>query len=76
MDRDTFDGTMRVLKNRKPFRSFTVSLMDGDRLQVDHPDAVAIRDGVALFVRPGGVPAIFDCEAVAQVIGELVTNTE
>jgi hypothetical protein len=39
---------------------------------VDHPDALAVRDGVALFVGPGGVPAVFDHEGVAQVIGDLV----
>jgi hypothetical protein len=32
---------------------------------VDHPDAVVVRDGVAIFVGPGGIPAIFDHEGVA-----------
>jgi hypothetical protein len=41
-------------------------------VKVDHPDALAVRDGVALFAGPGGVPAVFDHERVAQVIGDLV----
>ncbi len=48
MDRDTFDSTIRTFKHRTPFRPFTVSLVNGERLEVDHPDALAIRDGVAL----------------------------
>jgi hypothetical protein len=72
MDRDTFDSTIRTFKHRTPFRPFTVSLVNGERLEVDHPDALAVRDGVALFVGVGGIPAVFDHEGVAQVIGDLV----
>ncbi len=72
MDRDTFDSTIRTFKHRTPFRPFTVSLVNGKRLAVDHPDALAVRDGVGLFVGPGGVPAVFDHERVAHVIGDLV----
>jgi hypothetical protein len=72
MDRDTFDSTIRTFKHRTPFRRFTVSLVNGERLEVDHPDALAVRDGVGLFVGLGGLPAVFDHEGVAQVIGDLV----
>ena len=71
MDRDTFDGAIRTLKRRTPFRPVTVAMVNGDRLEVDHPDALAVRDGVALFVGPGGVPVIFDHEGVSQVVGDL-----
>jgi hypothetical protein len=72
MDRDTFDTTIRTFRQRRPFRPFTVSLVNGERVEVDHPDALVVRDGVALFVGPGGVPAVFDYEGVDQVIGDLV----
>ena len=38
MDRDTFDATIRAFKHRAPFRPFTVAMIDGDRLEVDHPE--------------------------------------
>jgi hypothetical protein len=41
MDRDTFDSKIRTFKHRRPFRSFTISLVNGERLEVDHPDALA-----------------------------------
>lgn len=72
MDRTTFDDTIRTFKHWTPFRPFTVSLVNGERLKVDRPAALAVRDGVALFVAPGRVPAVFDHEGVAQVIGDLV----
>jgi hypothetical protein len=71
MDRDTFDGALRILKHRMPFRPFVVAMVNGDRLDVDYPDALAYRDGVALFVASGGVPVLFDHEGVSEVIGDL-----
>jgi hypothetical protein len=74
VDCETFDATIRTFKHRAPFRPFTVSLVNGERLEVDHPDALAVRDGVDMFVGPGGIPAIFDHEGVAQIIGDLANR--
>ena len=71
MDRDTFTETIRAFKNRTPFRPFTVVTVSGNRQEVDHADALAVNDGVALFAGPGGVPVIFDYEGVSEVIGDL-----
>jgi hypothetical protein len=70
MDRNTLDGALRTLKHRKPFRRFVVAMVNGDRLEVDYPDALAYRDGVALYAA-GGVPVLFDHEGVSEVIGDL-----
>ena len=40
MDRDTFSGTIGAFKHRIPFRPFTVAMVNGDRFEVDHPDAL------------------------------------
>lgn len=71
MDQETFEGTIKAFKHRRPFRPFTVATVDGDRHEVDHPDALAVRGGIALFAAPGNVPVIFDHESVSQVIGDL-----
>jgi hypothetical protein len=75
VDRDLFDQTIRAFKHRKPFKPFTVSMESGDRLEVDHPDALAIRDGQALFIGPGSLPSIFDHESVNRVIGDLAEQS-
>jgi hypothetical protein len=49
--------------------------VNGERLEIDHPEAVVVRDGVGLFVGPGGVPSVFDHEGVAQVIGDLANRS-
>jgi len=74
MDSEKFTETIRAFRNRTPFRPFTVALVNGDRHEVDHPEALALREGLALFAAPGSVPVIFDIfdhESVSQVIGDL-----
>ena len=71
MDRDTFSDALRAFKHRTPFQPFTVAMVNGDRFEVDHADALAVRGGIALFAGPGNVPVIFDNEGVSQIMGDL-----
>ena len=71
MDRETFTATIRAFKHRTPLRPFTVVTVSGNRHEVDHPDTLAVKDGVAVALGPVGVPIIFDHEGVSEVIGDL-----
>jgi hypothetical protein len=71
MNRETFAGSIRAFKQRTPFRPFTVVTVSGGRYEIDHPEAILERDGVALFAGPGGIPVIFDHEGVSEVVGDL-----
>jgi len=70
MEAGHFERSLRAFQRRVPFRPFTVALVHGDRFQVDHPEALVLRDGVAVFIAAGGVPTLFDRTSVSQVIGE------
>ena len=72
MTAENFDKALEGLKQREPFHPFTVALVNGDRFEVDHPGALLVRDGVAIYLGPGGVPVIFDHEGVSQFIGDLM----
>lgn len=69
MTAENFEQVLEGLLQRQPFRVFTVELHDGKQFEVDHPRATVIRDGVAVFIAPGGVPVWFDHESVNQIIG-------
>jgi hypothetical protein len=69
MTAENFDTLLRGLQDRKPFRVFTVELHGGERFEVDAPNALVVRDGVAVFVAPGGIPHWFDHDSVNQLIG-------
>lgn len=68
MKPENFDRSLRAFQRRQPFRSFSVELVIGDRFEVDHPEALVVRDGVAVFVAQGGIPNLFDHESVSQLI--------
>jgi hypothetical protein len=75
MTSEHFDRTFRAFQKRAPFKVFTVELVSGQRFQVDHPEALVLRDGVAVFVAKGGVPVLFDHEGVSQVLGEAMQQS-
>jgi hypothetical protein len=68
MEASAFEQSLRALARRKPFRSFTVELVSG-RVQIDHPEALIVRAGIAVFISASGVPTLFDHESVSQLIG-------
>jgi hypothetical protein len=69
MTADNFMSVLEGLRQLQPFRVFTVELHGGHRFEVDHPGALVVRDGVAVFIAPGGVPIWFDHESVNQIVG-------
>jgi len=75
MTAEHFDRSLRAFQKRAPFKAFTVELVSGHRFQVDHPEALVLRDGVAVFVAKGGVPVLFDHEGVSQVLGEPIQQS-
>jgi hypothetical protein len=75
MTADNFEQTIQAFHERTPFRPFTVVLISGRQFEVDHPKALIHRDGVAIYLAPGGVPTIFDHEGVEHFIGDLADRT-
>ncbi len=72
MEAENFHRALNTFKRRSPYRPFTVALVNGDRFEVDHPDALVVRDGVAVYIAAGGVPVLFDHEGVSQSTGDLM----
>ena len=69
MTSENFEQVLGSLRQLQPFRIFTVELHGGKRFEVDHPGALVVRDGVAVFLAPGGVPVWFDHESVLRIVG-------
>jgi hypothetical protein len=66
---ENFTTVLEGLRSTPPYRVFTVELYAGRKFEVDHPGAMVIRDGVAVFLAPGGVPIWFDHESVLGFVG-------
>jgi hypothetical protein len=63
MAAEEFDRLLIGLQQRTAFSAFTIELQGGERFDVDQP-AVAVRDGVAVYLGPGGTPIWFDHDGV------------
>lgn len=63
----TFNQVLRAFQRRTPFEPFTVELTSGDRIIVDHPEALVFRGGAAVYFSKRGEITIFDHEGVAQL---------
>lgn len=68
MSEESFRKVLLAMIRRRPFKPFTVELNTGVRIEIDHPEATVIRDGVAIFIGPGFTPAYFDHDSVTQII--------
>ncbi len=76
MHRDTFTATIEAYQSREPWQPYTISLVSGRSFEIDHPGAMVERDGVAIFIAPGGIPTIFDHEGVERITGDLLEREE
>jgi hypothetical protein len=75
MTSEHFDKTLQAYQRRRPFRSFLVRFVSGESIEVDHPEALVVRGGVAVYLSAAGVPTLFDHESVSEVVGETERRT-
>ena len=69
MTAENFDRVFNEINSLQPFHVYTVELFNGRRFEVDHSRAMVIRDGVAVFMAPGGIPIWFDHDSVLRIEG-------
>jgi len=75
MTAEQFEQRLATLHERDRFQPFTVELAGGHQFEVDHPRAMVVRDGVAVYLKPGGIPVWFEHESVTQIAGDLLDRS-
>ena len=63
-----FEETLTELRRQTPFRPFVVELLNGSRIEVEHPEALAYTQRRAVYVGKHGALHIFDPDGVNQII--------
>lgn len=63
-----FERAVLALSRRRPFKAFVVELVSGERFSVDHPEALAIRGGVAVFISQKGPIHLMESDTVSRLI--------
>lgn len=60
MERESFERSLNAFARRIPFKPFRVELSSGSSIRIDHPEALIIRSGVAVYVAPDGAINLLD----------------
>lgn len=71
MESENFEKSLRGFVRRRPFESFEVHFVDGNSLTVDHPEALVLRGGVAVYISAIGEPTLFDHRSVSRLTNAL-----
>ncbi len=64
---DAFERSLRAFSQRRPYAPFLAQLASGARFTVDHPEALARRGPVAVYINPDGEYPLFDNRMVTQM---------
>lgn len=67
MTDENFKRSLEAFIRRRPFKAFAIELASGDRFTVDHPEGLAHRGTVAVYIDRGGNYTLFDSTGVTQL---------
>ena len=67
MERANFERALQAFVGRRPFKPFRVELAGGAPFPVDHPEVLAHRGAVAVFIDARGNYTLFDSTSVTQM---------
>lgn len=67
MTAQNFGIALRAFLRRRPLIPFFIELHTGERLRVSHPEAIALRGQVAMYIDTSNQNKLFDHESVSQV---------
>jgi hypothetical protein len=68
MTSENFSSALRSFYRRRPPRSFVVELNTGEQLVIRHPEAIAMRGDMIVFVTPRSRYQLFDSGSVNQLL--------
>jgi hypothetical protein len=69
MSAEEYEGLLDRLLKHRPFRPFTVVLLNGDRVEIDDPQYLCrSHEGAAGYIDANGSSHFLDLESVVEVI--------
>jgi hypothetical protein len=67
MKEENFERSLRAFTQRRPFKPFLIELASRTQFTVEHPEALARRGQVAVYIDPDGEYRLFDNTLVTQL---------
>ncbi len=66
---------IRTFQKRRPFKAYLVELVGGEKIAVEHPEAMVYRAGTGVYFAPDGELTIPDHEGVSRIASDLKERT-
>lgn len=66
MSKENFESVLRAFLARKRFKSFSLELVNGTRLEINHPEALQLYQSLVVCNSTAGVRSVFEYEAVVR----------
>jgi hypothetical protein len=68
MTREQFQLTLRSFYKRRPFQPFTLELVSGGRVEVNHPEALTQQHALLVHRSAKGLYSVFPSASVTRFI--------
>jgi hypothetical protein len=69
MTRENFDRAFEARQRRRPWKPFTLELVTGSRIEVNHPESLSWHGELLMCKSSSGLQTVFECTSVVQLIG-------
>jgi hypothetical protein len=68
MTQENYERVLRAFFNIRPFRPFTLELVNGSRLDVNHPEVLRQHGDLIIYKSTMGMQSVFECASVVRFI--------
>jgi hypothetical protein len=68
MTQKDFQKVLTAFCKRSPFRPFTLELLNGSRVEVNHPEALRQQGDLLIYKSTSGIQSVFGYESVIRFI--------
>ena len=68
MTRENFERVLRVFQTRRPWKAFTLELVNGCRLEVSHPEALTQYGELVKLRSASGLNTVFEYRSVIRFL--------
>jgi hypothetical protein len=68
MTKDNFIRLIQSVNRRRPWKPYTLELLGGSRLEVNHPEALLANGELWVCASSTGLRTVFVCSAVVRFI--------
>jgi hypothetical protein len=68
MTPDELSWVLKSFARRRPFKAFRIEFVNGNSIQIDHPEAVGHWGGLAMFRTREGDFQVFSSNAVCRAL--------